>query len=237
MLLDHFRPPLSHEIGWKGFHNQWASVMAADLNTRLPPGWRAYSEVEFGIEIDVGVTTWETGIGSSQPEEPMRAPTATIPFMLLTDRIEVKIVNRSYSPSLVGAIELVSPANKDRPEHRNAFVAKCQSILQDGAGLVIIDVVTERRANLHVSLMEQLQHSEGNDAFDLYASAYRPIRSSDGETQLQVWLESLALGAPLPSVPLFLRVGPMMRIDLDATYRTTCEQLRIPLESSNPNTP
>ena len=53
---------------------------------------------------------------------------------------------------LAAAIELVSPSNRDRPEARRAFVAKCASYLQRGAGLVIVDVVTDRLANLHEEL-------------------------------------------------------------------------------------
>ena len=37
-----------------------------------------------------------------------------------------------------------------KPEHRDAFVTKCVQYLQQGVGLVLIDVVTERHpaANL-----------------------------------------------------------------------------------------
>ena len=52
-LLDHFRPPLSISRYWHGFHNAWAAEMASDLNTRLPEGYFAQPNVQFGIEIDV----------------------------------------------------------------------------------------------------------------------------------------------------------------------------------------
>jgi hypothetical protein len=35
----------------------------------------------------------------------------------------------------VAAIEIVSPANKDRPEHRRKFVAKCAALLQQGVSV------------------------------------------------------------------------------------------------------
>ena len=46
---------------------------------------------------------------------------------------------------LVAAIELVSPANKDRAAHRRAF-ATCASHLCQGVGLVIVDIVTSWQA-------------------------------------------------------------------------------------------
>lgn len=52
---------------------------------------------------------------------------------------------------LVAAIELVSPANKDPADTRRAFVAKCASYLSQGIGLIVVDIVTTRHANLHTN--------------------------------------------------------------------------------------
>src|SRR5215510_1095035 len=52
-LQDHFQPPLSVRRHWRAFHNAWATYLAADLNLRLPPGYFAEPNVQFGIEIDV----------------------------------------------------------------------------------------------------------------------------------------------------------------------------------------
>ena len=53
VLLDHFRSPLSDRRHWHSFHNAWATYLAEDLNQRLPQGYFAESNVQFGIEIDV----------------------------------------------------------------------------------------------------------------------------------------------------------------------------------------
>src|SRR5439155_22145846 len=92
-------------------------------------------------------------------------------------------------------------------ESRQAFVSKCQSYVQEGIGLVIVDVVTERRANLHNELMRQLQQSDGSFlASELYAVAYRPIRC-DEQNQLEIRPSILEIGRPLPTAPLWLRGG------------------------------
>jgi len=52
-LQDHFHPPLSVRRHWHAFHNAWATYIASDLNTRLPEGYFAEPNVQFGIEIDV----------------------------------------------------------------------------------------------------------------------------------------------------------------------------------------
>ena len=57
-------------------------------------------------------------------------------------------------PRLVAAIELISPANKDRPEHRSQFTSKCAALLRQGVSLVLVDVVTARNVNLYADLLE-----------------------------------------------------------------------------------
>ena len=52
-LLDHFHPPLSVQRHWHSFHNAWATFIASQLNQRLPAGYFAEGNVQFGIEIDV----------------------------------------------------------------------------------------------------------------------------------------------------------------------------------------
>ena len=54
----------------------------------------------------------------------------------------------------MAAIELVSPGNKDRDGHRQAFAIKCASYLCQGISLIVIDIVTTRRANLHNEIMQ-----------------------------------------------------------------------------------
>jgi hypothetical protein len=230
MLLDHFHPPLS-ELRRKGFHNQSATVLAADVNSRLPQGWRAQSDVECGVEIDVGAVDEERPVdeitaSAASPWTPPE-PTSTIPFPGPQDIVEVRIMNRSYSPGLVGAIELVSPANMDRPDHRRAFVSQCHAKLAEGAGLIVVDIVTERRNNLHRRLMERVKFKLPGPSSDLYAAACR-LTKSEPQSRWHAWEESLSLRAESPVMPLFLRVGPMAPVDLNATCLLTCPQLRIP---------
>ena len=60
-------------------------------------------------------------------------------------------------PELRAAIELVSPANKDRAGSRRTFAAKCTGYLQHGISVVIVDIVTSRSANLHAALFDVLE--------------------------------------------------------------------------------
>ncbi len=227
-LLDHFRPPLSIRRNWHSFHNAWATAIAWDLNARLPEGYFAEANAQFGIEIDVA-TFEEPGKPRPGPESSWTppAPSMTIPFAIVTDTVEVVVYDTSAGPILAGAIELVSPANKDRPAHREAFVSKCETYLNGGLGLVVVDVVTSRGGNLHGELLARLQvpgvTSSGDD---LYASAYRPV-DRQGQISLDIWRESLALGVPLPVMPLWLKGGLCLPLDLEATYERARREQRM----------
>jgi len=234
-LNDHFRPPLSVRRHWHAFHNAWATYLSSDLNQRLPEGYFAEPNVQFGIEIDVATfEEWRKGgaqaEGTCDPPGTAYAPSApaiTLPFPLDTDVVEVLLYETQAGPVLAGAIELVSPSNKDRPEHREAFVSKCETYLQQGVGVVVVDVVTHLSANLHVELLARLGHGQepGWEA-PLYAAAYRPVNGGS-EPELEIWQEPLGVGERLPTVPLWLRGGPCLPVELELTYDRTCREQRI----------
>ena len=225
-LLDHFRPPLSQRRHWHSFHNSWSAQIAAHLNQQLPEGCFAEPNVQFGIEIDVAsfdeadITT----LGTSNWSAP--APTQTLPITIISDVAEVLIFTSEGGPTLVGAIELVSPANKDRAAHRDAFVSKCAAYLQQGIGLLIVDIVTDRHANLHEELLARL-HADSSQPVtsDLYAVAYRAIER-DEQSSVDTWQRALSVGESLPKLPLWLRGSYCVPVDLDATYERTCRDLR-----------
>lgn len=116
-LQDHFRPPLSARRHWHAFHNAWATYLASDLNALLPEGYFAEPNVQFGMEIDVAAfEEGETASVAIQGWNPP-APLQTIPFAVVTDVVEVLLYDGREGPALAAAIELVSPANKDRAVH------------------------------------------------------------------------------------------------------------------------
>lgn len=238
-LQDHFRPPLSVRRHWHAFHNAWATYIASDLNQRLPEGYFAEPNVQFGIEIDVA-TFEEPDLdrgavqfrGSSYSAWIPPAPTQTLPFQPTSETVEISIFTSEAGPTLAGAIELVSPANKDRLLHRNAFVAKCGTYLQQGLGLVVVDVVTGRKANLHDELLARIVPTVALRLnADLYTASYRVV-DRNGQPSLDLWSETLTVGGSLPTMPLWLRGGLCLPVELNATYERTCREQRIIVNSA-----
>ncbi len=235
-LQDHFHPPLSVYRHWHAFHNAWATYLSSQINQKLPEGFFAEPNVQFDIEIDVA--TWEkpgeSGAVVGRVPNLWTPPPAkfNIPVTLNSETVEINIFNREAGPILAGAIELVSPGNKDRPEHREAFVSKCAAYLQNGVGLIVVDVVTARQANLHGALLGRVSASSAPIAdAELYAVAYRPL-AREGRPTLDIWPESLTLGAALPTLPLWLRGDVCIPVDFDAAYERTCQEQRVRAEGA-----
>jgi len=238
-LLDHFRPPLRGPRRWEGFHHAWAANIAQHLNREvLPEGFFAESEISLGptLEIDVASFEQKDGLQNSATRTATAAwapPKPAFSFPVDFSRLEVcevRIYEDLGGAQLRAAIELVSPANKDRPGSRRTFAAKCAGYLKQAISVAIIDVVTERTANLHRELLDVLEVSQANwdSPTQLYAVAYRPVPIQN-QTRIEAWPEELSLGSPLPVLPLWLGLDLCLPLQLEETYTTTCDGLRIPI--------
>lgn len=231
-LRDHFHPPLSQRRHWHAFHNAWATYIAAELNQHLPEGYFAEPNVQFGIEIDVAAFH-DSADFLPPPSATIQSawqpplPTYRIPFEPADETVEVTIFQTREGPILTGVIELVSPANKDRAAHREAFVAKCETYLHQGLGLIIVDIVTDRNANLHTDLLARLSpETPSQISGSLYAVAYRVVTDHE-QSDIDIWPHELALEHPLPTLPLWLRGDICLPIDLQGSYERTCREHRI----------
>jgi hypothetical protein len=239
-LLDHSRPPLRNRPTYKSLNAAWGTFLCNGLNQGgMPPGYRAYPESAVGIGLEADLATYEgseqvsagNGDGSvatavwAPPRPPLVVP---VDFSDL-ESIEVKVYDDDGGGRLVAAVELVSPATKDRPGHRTDFAVKCAAYLQQEVSVLVVDIVTGRRTNLHRPLAELLRLGEpAADAVtsDLYAVAYRVVRAGQ-RTQLEAWPTALAVGQP-PKMPLWLRDDLAVPLDLDSSYLQACASLGLP---------
>jgi hypothetical protein len=243
-LLDHFRPPIRKLSRWEGFHSQWATAMVTQLNGgAMPARYHAEARLRLGggVEVDTAAVEREAqppggdvgnGVATAvwappKPELDVAADFAD------QDLFEVRLIDHDED-RLVAAIELASPSNKDRPDNRRTFAVKCAGYLQAAVSVVLIDVVTERRANLHAELMDLLGVPAGNSQWQsptgLYVTAYRTIprpEDTNRRARLQGWFEPLALAGTLPTVPLWLGEDLVVPLGLEQSYAAACGSLRL----------
>jgi hypothetical protein len=238
-LLDHFHPPLHGPRHWEGFHHSWATFIAEQLNLEaLLPDYFAEPEITLGPTLEVDMATTE--LAGSDPSAdrgktavwspPRPKITAQVDFSHL-DSIEVRVYQDLGGAELRAAIELVSPANQDREGTRRTFAAKCAGYLRQGIGVVIVDVVTSRSANLHRELFEVLEVKSRRAAWKSptgwYAVAYRAVTVRK-RPRIEAWPAVLALGKTLPVLPLWLALDLYVPLPLEQSYTLTCRSLRIP---------
>jgi hypothetical protein len=208
----------------------------------MPPGYYALDRmrIDGSLEIDVGTvedsdrpSPGHTGEGggialASPPAYTPPAAEATWRYSP-PDLAEIRVFTDHGGRKVVAAVELVSPRNKDRPDARDGFVAKCLDYIGSGVALVVVDVVTTRRANLHNLLARALRAPAGVEMADddhLYATAYRPT-GRGGKPQIEVWMNSLGIGEPLPTMPLRLVGDVFVPVELESTYTATCVGRRL----------
>jgi hypothetical protein len=239
-LLDHFHPPLYPNHHWESFHSNWATRLADALNDRLPPEYIAEEYTHAGTRLEIDVATFEQST-AGPATLPNGNPTATLPSVwappaapytmpaVFPESFEVRVFSTISGLTLVAAIELISPGNKDRPEERRAFATKCASYLYQGISLILMDIVTSRRANLHnetVHLMAATPEFDLPPDVDLYAVAYRPVLRQD-RPQIDFWPATFAVGAPLPVLPLRLTGDLFVPVDFETSYQEACRRRRL----------
>lgn len=219
-------------------------MIVNSLGQRLPERYVAEPQVHLGSSIEIDVATYEDGDADSleagvrednggvataawAPPRPTLSVEIDLPAL---DEYEVRVYDAKSGRRLVAVVEIVSPSKKDRPEHRRVFVAKCAALLQDRVCVAIVDLVTTRTSNLYSDLMEllgQTDPSQADGAPPLYAVACRWAKRGDAWF-LETWTHPLALGRPLPTLPLWLADNFAVPLELELSYEDTCRILRLP---------
>jgi hypothetical protein len=240
-LLDHFHPPLSTRRPWESLHATWAVCLGDAITAQLPEGYFVDVQTHEGAAAEIDVATYEEAgaapapAGNGSATTTARATTWAPPAPPLTmpavfpEGFEVRVFSTEAGPVLVGAVELVSPRNKDRPDSRRAFATKCANYLYHGISLIVVDIVTARTANLHNETMRLM---EADPRFQmpadgaLYAVAYRPVRRAEKE-EIDLWPTTLRVGDRLPVLPLVLRHDLTLPVDLEMAYVDACQKRRL----------
>lgn len=245
-LRDHFRPPVSKRSSWEGFHAVWPVVIIQQVQAKLPPGFVAEPRVHLGAMYEIDVSTYETDDPPGFRPAANDGGVATLPWVAAEPTVavetestgeyeySVRVYDADRDRTLVAAVEIASPANKDRPQSRTAFVAKCAEMIRRRVAVSVIDVVTVKHFNLYAELMAFLGHPTADpmsaDPPPTYAASCRQVeRGTRGEkTILETWSHTLAVGQLLPTLPLWLSDTFSIPLDLEASYEQACHDLRIP---------
>ncbi len=195
-LRDHFRAPISLHSSWEGFHGGWPMTMVMQLDNELPQDFSAEPRVKLGPyfeDVDASLD---------------------VPY-----EYEVLIYDQRRSRLLVAAVEIVSPANKDRPQNRRAFVAKCAALMQKSVCVSIVDLITTRQFNLYTDLLDLMGQADPSFIPPPRIAPSRSILRRVTRRRVELYeLPEASLGIRLPQVSvlpnwgyLFLSIPPACR--------------------------
>ena len=223
----------------------WPAAIVQQLRATLPAGYTAGPRVHLGTFCEIDVSTdesddppsrpvWNAGAGDGGVA--VAAWTAAEPSVAVEVEPDedyeyaVYVYDAEREQTLVAAIEIVSPANKDRPEKRNRFVAKCAALLRAGVSVSVVDLVTVRHFNLYTELMTFIGQGTADPMSrtppPTYAAACRWGRRGD-KSRLETWSHAMTVGQPLPTLPLWLTAESVVPLDLEASYERACHDLWI----------
>jgi Protein of unknown function (DUF4058) len=240
-LRDHFREPNDRSLATGSLHAGWTAMIIPGLKRILPPRYQARPGVRRGgsVQYDVGtfdrvhrLPSFPDASGPDQgevavtPWTPPRATLALASDLRDPDQFEVQVFDTDSGIRLVAVVELVSPANKDRPEDRRAFAAKCAALLQARISVAIVDVVTSGRACLYLELLRSLGLDDPGRPVGPHAAACRWAGGKGEEpSMVETWAHPLAVGRALPTLPLWLDEDLAVPLDLEESYEETCRLL------------
>ena len=139
------------------------------------------------------------------------------------DRPEPHLRRTRLRPGSRRRPRLVSPGNKDSHHAIKAFTAKAIDFLRSGISLVIIDLFppTPRDpAGIHQLIWDELS---GVPFEPRPADKPLTVVSYDGGNGLTAYVDPVAVGDPLPDVPVFLTPGWYVNLPLEQTYLASWE--------------
>jgi hypothetical protein len=139
-----------------------------------------------------------------------------------------RVVIRHDLGEVVAVIEIVSPGNKDREHSLRAFVDKAVDLIVQGVNLLVVDPFVPGEHDpqgVHKAIWDELTDEPFALPPDkpLTVAAYQaaPIRTA--------YVEPIAVGDPLPDMPLFLFEAAYITVPLEETYQTTWNVLPVQL--------
>jgi hypothetical protein len=233
------------------FHNAWITELRNTLNGGLlPSGYYALGEQHAGRSIADVLT-----LHASTPPPPPLPPAPATGGVVLAEappRVRRKLsasasarlrrrtvsVRHVRGHRLVALLEIVSPANKDREEHVAELVNKLRSALELGVHVMVIDLLPpgpHDPLGMHGAVWSYFE----DEPYDLPEDEPLTVASYLAGPPVDAYLEHLAVGGTLPTMPLFLRHDRFVNLILDATYlaayRGVPEYWRAVLEGRPPS--
>jgi Protein of unknown function (DUF4058) len=215
------------------FHQDWIGVLARALNAGvLPDDYFALREqsirdpipdvltLKLSEEPDGSIGT-STGLAVAAP--PPRARLVRHAEDRIYARKADRIAVRHRHGHIVSVVEIVSPGNKASKNELRAFVEKTANLIVQGVHLLVIDLFPPSNRDpqgIHKAIWDEFIEED----FALPADQPLTVAAYDAGPPAIAYVEQVAVGDALPSMPIFLKPDFYVPAPLDETYRTTWDE-------------
>lgn len=215
--------------GWEGFHDIWLVELLRCIKPQLPDGYRAHlgSSPALGIGMtekpDVSVRNWQEGGEPSSTASSESATSIEPDEEVATLTLDPdKSLLISFHGQLRAALEVISLRNKDRPASRAAYLARYLGYLQSSVNLVLVDLHPRPLGFSFAEALTEELHLPRTPLACPMAVAFRVGEPTpDGGRLVATWRRRLAVGQPIPAIPLPVSVREQVAVDLEDTYTRT----------------
>lgn len=213
------------------FHFHWIGALCEILNNgRLPADYFALPEqningpipdvlaLQLAATPDDGVDT-EGGlaVATVPPRTRMIVRSETDIYAEKANRIAV----RHRHGDIVAVIEIVSPGNKSSNAGLKSFAEKSAELLRQGVHLLVIDLFPPTKRDpqgVHPAIWTAFREDD-EVAFELPANKRLTLAAYDAGPPKVAYIEPIAVGDPLPEMPLFLRPEIYIPTPLESSYQ------------------
>ncbi len=212
------------------FHQAWTIEIRNALNAgRLPPEYFALAEQIVGGPIPDVITLKRKARPDQSPrasggvavaDAPPHARFVTTAEPDLYARKANRIVVKHRLGRVVAVIEIVSPGNKDSQHAVRAFVEKAAELLRQGINLLIVDLFPPSPRDphgIHKAIWDEIR----DEPFELPPDKPLTVAAYCAGVPQTAYVEPVAVGDPLPSLPIFLDPATYVSAPLESTYQTT----------------
>jgi hypothetical protein len=197
------------------------------IQPRLPEGYRAYVGSMPALTVDANNGRPDVTVRQWTPAPAVASATGTISTVdpdqenIATFELDPqRAIHIDLHGQLIGAIELVSPRNKDRPSSRDRYLGRYVGYLRQSVHLLLIDVLPRPSGfSFADAIAADLGLANDPPMPPPCAVSYRVGEPVPEGTLVATWRRPMQIGQPLAVIPLALNIGQAIDIDLEQTYQ------------------
>jgi hypothetical protein len=221
------------------FHQEWCVGLCNALNAgRLPADYFALVEQNVRGPIPDVLTLKMARTGDDESNDAGGIAVETrAPRTQLTKRAEAdsyvrkasRITVRHRHGDVVAVVEIISPGNKASRAEFHALVEKSAALVRQGIHLLVIDLFPPGRRDpqgIHKAIWDEFQEED----FELPRDKPLTLASYDAGPPYMAYAEFIAVGDPLPEMPLFLKPAVYIPAPLEETYQAAWDAFPVPLK-------